>query len=201
MNLHGLAGPVIAAVNPQMPATLQVSVGPGARAVDGTYPALVYATPGSITASIGGLVLTVSAIASGTLQAGQALADITAALLPGTVITGQLTGSAGGIGTYSVNQTQTVASEAMTTSRPVIAQVQPLTWRDLQQLDGLNLQGTRRKIYLYGRADGAVRPLAKGGDLITIATGGVNDGIYLVAQVLEQFPDWVSVAATLQNNS
>jgi len=38
-----------------------------------------------------------------------------------------------------------------------------------------------------------------GGDLITIATGGVNDGVWLVAQVLEQFPDWVAAACTLQN--
>lgn len=197
MNLHGIAGPVVAAINPQIPALLAISVGQGPQNDDGTrVPA--YATPGAITASIAGTTLTVSAVGQGVLQAGQLLSDLTSALLPGTVITGLLTG-AGGVGTYQVNREQAVGPEAMTTSRPVLAQVQPLTWRDLQQLDGLVLQGTRRKMYLYGRTDGAVRPLAKGGDLVTVATGGVSDGTWLVAQVLEQFPDWVSAAVTLQN--
>lgn len=77
-------------------------------------------------------------------------------------------------------------------------QVQPVTWRDLQQLEGLNLQGTRVKIYVFGRIDGLVRNTMQGGDLITIPSG-VNAGVYLVAQTLEQWPDWASCAATLQN--
>lgn len=81
----------------------------------------------------------------------------------------------------------------------VQAQVQPLSWRDLQQLDGLNLQGTRRAIYLYGRIDGIVRASSRGGDLITIARGPYA-GAYLVALVLEQFPDWCKCACTLQNS-
>jgi hypothetical protein len=85
------------------------------------------------------------------------------------------------------------------TSTNVQAQVQALTFRDLQQLDGLNLNGTRRAIYLYGRADGTVRPEAKGGDLVTL-TDGPNAGTWLVAYNLEQWPDWCKVAVTLQNN-
>lgn len=84
--------------------------------------------------------------------------------------------------------------------QPIRAQVQPLTWRDIQQLDGMTLEGTRRKIYVYGRLDGLVRPQKKGGDLIYIQEG-VNKGTWLVAIVLEQWPDWASVAATLQNES
>lgn len=80
----------------------------------------------------------------------------------------------------------------------VRAQVQPLTWRDLEHVDGLNLQGTRRKIYLYGRADGQVRVSEKGGDLVTIASG-VNAGTWLVVYVFEQWPDWCAVCCTLQN--
>jgi hypothetical protein len=79
----------------------------------------------------------------------------------------------------------------------VMGQIQPMTWRDLQMVGGLNLQGTRQKIYCDGHLDGAVRVKAKGGDLITDGDGNV----WLVAQVLEQFPDWVSVAATLQDGS
>lgn len=201
MNLHSLVRPLIAAVNPFIPATVRVSTGQGPTAANGTRPP-AYATPGSITASIAGTVLTVTAITAGVLQKGQTLADLTAALAAGTTITGQLTGAEGGIGTYSLNHTYAapVTSEAMTTSLIVNAQVQPVTWRDLQQLEGLNLNGTRVKIYLYGEIDAIVRSTNKGGDLITIATG-VNRGVYLVAQTIEQFPDWCSCACTLQNSS
>jgi hypothetical protein len=84
-------------------------------------------------------------------------------------------------------------------------QVQSLTFRDIQQLDGLNLQGTRRAIYLLGDVEGLVRPDNKGGDLITLPDGT----IWLVAMVLESWlqnndataPGWVKVAVTLQNGS
>lgn len=196
MNLHALAGPVIAAVNPQIPVTVRISTGQDAIAPDGTQ-APAFATPGALTGSIAGSILTVSAMALGTLAIGQTIAG--AGVTAGTEIIALGTGS-GGLGTYLVNRSQTVGSIAMTTSLVMRAQVQPLTWRDIQQIDGLNLEGTRRKIYLFGAVDGLVRPKRKGGDLITIATGGVNDGIWLVAQVLEQYPDWVSAAITLQSD-
>lgn len=80
------------------------------------------------------------------------------------------------------------------------AQVQPLTFRDIQQIDGLNLQGVRVAIYLFGQIDGLVRSKSKGGDLVSIASGA-HAGVYLVATVLEQWPDWVKVAATLQDDA
>lgn len=82
--------------------------------------------------------------------------------------------------------------------RIIQAQVQPLSWRDLQQVDNLNLQGTRRAIYVNGEIDGIVRVEKKGGDLIIIEYG-VNTGVWLTAITLEQWPDWVKVAATLQD--
>ncbi len=63
---------------------------------------------GSITASI----LSVTAVTQGNLAVGQVLSDTTGELSAGTQITGFLTG-AGGIGTYSVSASQTVASETM----------------------------------------------------------------------------------------
>lgn len=82
----------------------------------------------------------------------------------------------------------------------VYLQVQPLSAGDIQKLDGLNLQGTMRKIFMYGRVDGLVRPRVKSGDLFTIAAG-VNEGVWLINQVLEQWPDWVMLAVTLQNGA
>jgi ABC-type oligopeptide transport system substrate-binding subunit len=79
----------------------------------------------------------------------------------------------------------------------VLAQVQPMTFRDIQQVDSLNLQGTRRSIYLNGSIDGLVRPDRKGGDLVLLPDGSV----WLVALVLEQFPDWAKCAITLQNGT
>lgn len=79
----------------------------------------------------------------------------------------------------------------------VIAQVQELTTRDLRQLEGLNIAGSSRKIYLYGRVNATVRVNRLGGDLITLQDGS----IYLTTSVLEQWPDWCCVSVTLQNGS
>lgn len=197
MNLHGIVAPLVGAVNPPVPATIRRSSGQGSPSVDGVYDP-TFATPGAFTGSIAAGVLTVSAVASGFLAAGQTVSG--SGVVAGTEIVEQLSGAAGGAGTYRLNRTQTpdVASEAMTTAYVMQAQVQPMTWRDLQQTEGLNLSGTRRKIYLYGSVDSVNRVTRGGGDLIEIASG-VNAGVWLVAQVLEQFPDWVSAACTLQN--
>ena len=143
-------------------------------------------------------------------------------------------------------------------------QVQALTYKDIQQVDSLNLNGTRRAIYVRGRVDGLVRAENKGGDLIilpvgqfwgevdtntltvdavlsgavslndTVSGAGVTDAqvtalgsgsggvgtyiisgspqtvaeqqmfssqVWLVAMVLEQWPNWCKVAVTLQNRS
>lgn len=197
MNLHGVVASQIGAVNPFIPADVRINTGQAATAANGTRAPL-YATPGLLTGSLSDTVLTVASITTGQPMIGQTLAG--AGIAAGTLITAQLTGDPGGVGTYSINKTQTVASGAITTALILRAQVQPVTWRDIQQMDGLNLQGTRVKIYLHGAVDGLVRPERKGGDLIIIADG-VNRGTYLVAQNLEQWPDWVSCATTLQNGA
>lgn len=73
-------------------------------------------------------------------------------------------------------------------------QVQSLSAGDLRQVDGLNLQGIKRAIYINGRVDGLVRQDRKGGDLITTPDGNQ----WLVAMVLEYWPNWCKVAVTLQ---
>ena len=85
-------------------------------------------------------------------------------------------------------------------AQAVRAQVQALTYKDLVQVSGLNLNGSKCAIYLYGVANGVVRVTAKGGDLLVIASG-VYAGTWLIAQNLEQWPDWCKVAATLQDGS
>lgn len=67
-----------------------------------------------ITGSIAGTTLTVAAVSQGEapLAVGNAVIDTTGALAANTVITALGTGS-GGVGTYTVSPSQTVASETM----------------------------------------------------------------------------------------
>ena len=82
----------------------------------GTYEVSVPQNVASTT--IGGTygVLTVTAVGSGALGVGQLLSG--AGVTAGTYVTGLGTGT-GGIGTYYVNLTQTVASETITSSSSV----------------------------------------------------------------------------------
>lgn len=278
MNLNLAVGQLTTAINPMQPVGVQVSVGTSGTRADGS-PIPAYATPGNLTASIGGTftasvaasaptVLVVSAVLTGSLQAtdvvsgtdgvnalppgctilsqlsgpaggagtyqlsarppsgelgacevtsastvlnvaavaagvpqiGQMLADETGDLLQGTLVTAFLSGQQGGPGLYSINQPQTVASETMTTSLTITAQIQPLAASDLRHMDMLNLQGTHKKFYANLSIRGIVRVSLKGGDLLTTVDGSV----WLVNQPLENFEltaGWTSVAATLQNGS
>jgi hypothetical protein len=75
-------------------------------------------SPGaSFTASIASTVMTVTAVASGTLAVGQTV--VGAGVSPGTIIASLGTGS-GGTGTYNLNLPQTVSSEAMTSILPAL---------------------------------------------------------------------------------
>jgi len=91
---------------------------PAAAGVTGSIAATVVTGAialNSVTGSIAGQVLTVSAIAAGTvLAAGQALSGTN--VDPATTILSQLTGTAGGVGTYSVSVSQNIASETITAS-------------------------------------------------------------------------------------
>lgn len=83
----------------------------------------------------------------------------------------------------------------------VSVQVQALSFSDLQKLDGQNIQGVRRAIYLSGNVMAVVRAREHGGDLILFPSGTLPEGdTWLAAMVLEQWPDWVKVAITLQND-
>lgn len=99
------------------------------------------------------------------------------------------------------NTLQPGGERVPTYADPIVVpgQVQPLQYKDIAQLDSLNVQGTRRAIYLYGAIDGLVRSENKGGDLIEVTTGP-NAGIYLVAVVAEAWPEWCKALVTLQND-
>jgi len=75
----------------------------------------------TFTASISGITMTVTAVASGTLAVGQAL--LGTGVVAGTIITGLGTGT-GGTGTYVVSTGQTVSSETITGYGQAQAEIQ-----------------------------------------------------------------------------
>jgi hypothetical protein len=86
-------------------------------------------------------------------------------------------------------------------SFPVGAQIQALSGKDLRQVQGLNLNGTLRAVYLFGDVEAIVRVLKKGGDVITDS----NNNVWLVNQVLDTWAGadggWCKIVMTLQDGS
>jgi len=82
----------------------------------------------------------------------------------------------------------------------VQVQKQPIQWKDLQQVSGLNLVGEKCVMYVSGNWQGVSRPASKGGDLVTLPDGTV----WLVIMPLENWystDGWTKVACVLQNGS
>lgn len=78
----------------------------------------------------------------------------------------------------------------------VTGQLQPLSWKDLQQLDGLNITGVQKKFYVNGFYSATSRITQNGGDLMII-----EGRTWLIKTVLEQWPDWCSVALQEQTDT
>lgn len=87
-------------------------------------------------------------------------------------------------------------------------QVQALTFGDIQKMEGLNIQGIRRAIYANGEIAGLIRVSKDGGDLIEFPIRSpslpelstlMRPSVWLCAHVLEQWPNWVKIAITLQD--
>lgn len=74
-------------------------------------------------------------------------------------------------------------------------QVQAMSGTEILRLNALNIQGVMFKVYLNGNYDGVVRPKLKGGDLFIFKCQ-----TWLVVHVLENWPDWTSVAVVLQED-
>lgn len=79
-------------------------------------------------------------------------------------------------------------------------QMQALTYQDLVQLQGLNLGGEKRALYVAGDIRAVDRPDKRGGDLFVMPDGT----IWLVAQILENWnttAGWTKVAIVKQNGA
>ena len=77
------------------------------------------------------------------------------------------------------------------------AQVQELSFKSLQHVQGMGLQGIFRSIYIAGAVKGIDRTTRQGGDFFRIADN-VNAGDWLVVDVPEQWPDWCHIIVVKQ---
>lgn len=133
MNLHQVVAPLIGAVNPNQIVSIRSSIGNVTGADGSSTPG--YATPGSITAAIGGTftasvpdptnptTLNVSAVLTGSLQIGDAVSGTDGsgnAIPDDTTILAQLSGTPGGVGTYELSAGATLASCTVTAASTIL---------------------------------------------------------------------------------
>ena len=143
-----------------------------AKIVSATAGAAIPATAPRCTASIAGTVMTVTAIAAGTvLGAGQTLSGGTTALGivdPNTVITGFVSGTNGGVGVYNVSISNQVQSNTITASGGCMT------------LTGANTTG----IFAVGQTLSVASSgsLTAGTTIAAVITGTGGAGTYLLNQ-------------------
>lgn len=75
----------------------------------------------------------------------------------------------------------------------VTIQLQPLSRGDMQHVDGLNIQGLAKVIYVNGNYFSVQREMEQGGDIFVI-----NGEQWLVVEPVELWPDWCRLIAVLQ---
>lgn len=82
-------------------------------------------------------------------------------------------------------------------AEPVLLSIQKqeLSFKDLQHVDSLGLQGIFCTVYLEGQIFGVDRGSAKGGDKFEF-----NSQVWMVVAIPEQWPDWCRVILCLQVN-
>lgn len=180
MNLHAIVAPQISAINPSVPVKVQVSVG-STSAADSTQKP-VYATPGALTASIGGTftasipdpinaptTLSVATVLTGSLQAGDEVSgtDGTNALPADTTILAQLSGSPGGAGTYELSAPAVLNSCTVTSESTV-----------------LNVSAVSAGVLQAGQTLADAGPTLLAGTMVTGFISGLNGGagLYSISQ-------------------
>jgi hypothetical protein len=76
------------------------------------------------------------------------------------------------------------------------AQIQALSNDELRQIDGLNISGVSKAIYIKGDLRGIVKPDSLGGDLVKW-----SGKTWLVVKVLESWPTWTKCVLIYQGTS
>lgn len=135
------------------------------------------------TGSVTGTVLTITAVSSGSLTAGAVLSA--SGLSVGTTVVNQLTGTAGGIGTYTVSISQTVASTTINANNGTIYLTFGSGWSGMWIIAN-NTTGPAA-IYAYTSASGSTGVYLAQGVTSLIYSDGTNvnfaDGRYNTSSI------------------
>lgn len=85
--------------------------------------------------------------------------------------------------------------------RNVIGQVQAVSGEALKHIDGLNISGVMRSVYVYGDMQAVVRESQKGGDRLVFkqTPQSKEASEWKVVHVIETWPDWCQVIVVLQS--
>jgi uncharacterized protein DUF3383 len=149
-----------AATSPSNAASIIQTAINGSLATLASATGVVAAESASITASIAGYVMTVTAVGSGTLIPGSALSGT--GVTANTVLGNQLSGTPGGIGTYAVSISQVVASTTITAA-----------------YGQLTISGGVTGAFAVGQTISGAGVVA-GTQIVALGTGTGGDGTYFV---------------------
>lgn len=148
-----------------------------------TTTASIAAHPGNVTASIADNVMTVTVVNSGAIRPGSILSG--SGVTSGTRVTAQLTGTDGGLGTYLVTPTQTVASTTIAATAGLLT-VTVLGSGTLAVGQVLSGSGVTAGTYITGLGTGVggigtyyVTPSQTASSTAIAATGGVETSWYV----------------------
>lgn len=147
-----------------------------------------------VTGSIAGTTLTVTAVTSGTLAAGQTVAGTGGEITAGTIILSQLTGSAGGTGTYEVGVSQTVGPITIIASAtPLDVSYDSVAGAFLLRsgITGAESTGT----YATGTLAASIKLTAATGAVLSQGADAAVPATFMDA-VLQQTTNWVTFMTT-----
>ncbi|NBW08603.1 MAG: hypothetical protein EBR82_11320 [Caulobacteraceae bacterium] len=165
-----------------------VTAAAGATIANASVTASIAASTFSVTASIVDNVMTVTAVGSGTVVAGATISGTN--VVSGTTVARQLSGTTGGIGTYSVSIAQTVASTTVsgTYGTMTVTAVGSGTLAIGQVLAGANVTAASF-ITGYGTGSGGtgtyiVSPTQTAASATVTATGAIETKWYVASNAL-----------------
>lgn len=121
------------------------AVPPGTGITSGT---VISTLATSFTASISGTTMTVTAVGSGTVDVGEVIGGT--GVTAGTSVLAQLTGTPGGIGTYTVSASQTVASTTITVRGVDFYNIPSTAKRITVMFQGFSTSGTSNYVVRIG---------------------------------------------------
>lgn len=149
----------------------------------------------SFTASISGTTMTVTAVASGTVDIGKIITGT--GVTAGTSILAQLTGSPGSIGTYTVSVSQTVASTTITVVGAEFINIPSGVKRITVMFNGVSTASTSNVQIQLGTSSGVENTGYSGQAAIILGTNSTA----ILSNVTSGVPIYANLAADIRSGA